>query len=86
METRAAVAFETKRPLEVVELDLEGPCRQLPFCWRLALVRERFFPDADLRSRPEASRKLGTVCPAALLGQQRRIGQFELDYSELDNR
>ena len=25
MKTRAAVAFEAKRPLEVVELDLEGP-------------------------------------------------------------
>ena len=25
MKTRAAVAFEAKQPLEVVELDLEGP-------------------------------------------------------------
>ena len=25
MKTRAAVAFEAKRPLEIVELDLEGP-------------------------------------------------------------
>jgi S-(hydroxymethyl)glutathione dehydrogenase/alcohol dehydrogenase len=25
MKTRAAVAFEAKRPLEIVEVDLEGP-------------------------------------------------------------
>jgi S-(hydroxymethyl)glutathione dehydrogenase/alcohol dehydrogenase len=25
MKTRAAVAFEAKKPLEIVELDLEGP-------------------------------------------------------------
>ena len=25
MKTRAAVAFEAKQPLEIVELDLEGP-------------------------------------------------------------
>src|ERR1700681_4658599 len=25
MKTRAAVAFEAKRPLEIVEIDLEGP-------------------------------------------------------------
>ncbi len=25
MKTRAAVAFEPKKPLEIVELDLEGP-------------------------------------------------------------
>lgn len=25
MKTRAAVAFEAKRPLEIVELDLDGP-------------------------------------------------------------
>ena len=25
MKTRAAVAFEQKRPLEIVEVDLEGP-------------------------------------------------------------
>ena len=25
MKTRAAVAFEAKKPLEIVEVDLEGP-------------------------------------------------------------
>ena len=25
MKTRAAVAFEAKRPLEIVEIDLDGP-------------------------------------------------------------
>ena len=25
MKTRAAVAFEAKKPLEIIELDLEGP-------------------------------------------------------------
>ncbi len=25
MKTRAAVAFEAKQPLEIVELDIEGP-------------------------------------------------------------
>jgi len=25
MKTRAAVAFEAKKPLEIVELDLDGP-------------------------------------------------------------
>ncbi len=25
MKTRAAVAFEAKRPLEIVEVDLDGP-------------------------------------------------------------
>jgi len=25
MKTRAAIAFEAKKPLEIVELDLDGP-------------------------------------------------------------
>ena len=29
MKTRAAVAFEAKKPLEIVEIDLDGPLRKV---------------------------------------------------------
>ena len=40
MKTRAAVAFEAKKPLEIIELDLEGPKAGMTFsCELLTFLR-----------------------------------------------
>jgi NADPH:quinone reductase-like Zn-dependent oxidoreductase len=74
MKTRAAVAFEAKKPLEIVELDLEGPKagEVLVEIMATGICHTDAYTLSGARSRRAVSRSSAMKAPASSARSARR--------------